>query len=70
MVKDTLQFFRPGIDEIIEHVAQEFKVSKESINDAPRGRVKNNIPRWVTMALEQDRSLLKKVERIKSRYDT
>ena len=70
MVKDTLQFFRPGIDEIIEHVAQEFKVSKESINDAPRGRVKNNIPRWVTMASEQDRSLLKKVERIKGRYDT
>lgn len=44
MVKDTLQFFRPGIDEIIERVVQEFKVNKESINDAPRGRVKNNIP--------------------------
>lgn len=105
VAKEALRFFRPNIDEIIESVAKVFKVSKDSIINNPRGRVNNNIPRWVSMTLaqecagwklvdiaaalglkrtgsipttikklkdllEQDRSLSRKVERIKSRYDT
>ncbi|HDH01093.1 MAG TPA: hypothetical protein ENG80_04725 [Nitrospirae bacterium] len=105
IAKESLQFFRPGIDEIIESVAKAFKVSKDSIINNQRGRAHNNIPRWVSMTLaqecgglklvdiaaalglkrtgsipttikklkdllDQDRSLLRKVERIKGRYDT
>lgn len=100
-----LQLFRPGLDELIKKVVQEFKVSKESIIESQRGHVANNIPRWVTMymaqqygglklkeiadefglkrtgsipttikklmvALDEDRKLLRKFNRIKSQYDT
>lgn len=54
VTKDTLQLFRPGIDDIIERVATVFKVSKDSIVSGRRGRVSNNIPRWVTMVLAQE----------------
>ena len=105
ITKDTQQFFRPGIDDIIENVVTEFKVNKGSILNSSRGRINNNIPRWVVMyllqecsgmrlvdiaaalglkrtgsipttikklkeQLELDRRLLRKVDRIKSRYDT
>jgi len=103
--KEMLQLFRPGLDEIVNNVVKEFKVSKESIIQSRRGRVANNIPRWVSMymaqqygslklkeiaegfglkrtgsipttikklmvALDDDRKLLRKFNRIKSQYDT
>jgi len=46
--------FRPSIDEIIQRVSQVFKVSVESIRVSRRGRVPDNIPRWVAMYLSQE----------------
>ncbi|HFE39171.1 MAG TPA: hypothetical protein ENK06_12260 [Gammaproteobacteria bacterium] len=60
--KDALQLFRPGINDIIESVAKAFKVRKNTIIDPPRGRVSNNIPRWVTMALAQEVGGMKLVD--------
>ena len=57
--KETLQLFRPGLDEIIKKAAKEFKVSKGSILKSQRGRVANNIPRWVTMYMAQQYGGLK-----------
>jgi len=57
--KETLQLFRPGLDEIIKRVAKEFKVSKSSILKSQRGRVANNLPRWVTMYMAQQYGGLK-----------
>ena len=57
--KETLQLFRPGLDEIIKNVMKEFKVSKESIIKSQRGRVTNNIPRWVSMYMAQQYGGLK-----------
>ena len=57
--KETLQLFRPGLDELIKKVVKEFKVSKESIIKSQRGRVVNNIPRWVTMYMAQQYGGLK-----------
>jgi len=48
------RLFRPSIDEIIERVAKAFKVTRESILTSQRGRVPNNIPRWVAMYLSQE----------------
>ena len=53
VTKQSLQILRPGFDEIIKGVAKEFKVSKESIIKSQRGRVANNMPRWVTMYMAQ-----------------
>ena len=102
--KELLQF-KPSMDEIIDRIARAFKVNKESILVSQRGRVSDNIPRWVAMYLAQERGgvtlreiaakfglvrtgsiptvigklkqrmgsdsqLVKKVEMIKSQYDT
>ncbi len=60
--KDALKLFRPGVDDIIESVAKAFKVRKNTIIHSPRGRVSNNIPRWVTMALAQEVGGMKLVD--------
>ncbi len=52
--KQVIQSFRPSIDEIVTRVATTFKVSESSILKSRRGRVKNNIPRWVAMCLSRD----------------
>ncbi len=62
IAKDTLQFFRPSIEEIVESVAEVFKVSKDSIINNPRRGVNNNIPRWVSMALAQECGGMKLVD--------
>jgi len=59
VTKETLQSFRPEFDEIVENVAKEFNVSKESIIKSQRGRAANNFPRWVTMYLAQQYGGLK-----------
>ena len=52
--KNEIQLFRPSMDEIVVRVAKIFNVSEESILKSQRGRVKNNIPRWVAMYLSQE----------------
>jgi len=59
VAKETLQLLRPGLDEIINTVAKEFKVNKASIIKSQRGRVANNLPRWVAMYVAQQYSGLK-----------
>lgn len=54
ITRQTRQHFRPGIAEIIESVAKQFKVSSESMLISQRGRVPNNIPRWVGMYMAQE----------------
>lgn len=55
----TLQFLRPGIDQIAASVAGHFKVDLDVIKKSQRGRVDENIPRWVVMYLAQERCGLK-----------
>ncbi len=50
----ALKQFRPEINQITETVARYFKVSCESIITSHRGRVNDNIPRWLVMYLAQD----------------
>jgi len=64
--KQAIQLFRPSIEEIVTQVAKTFKVSELSILKSERGQVKNNIPRWVAMALSQDISSKKLNEIAKS----
>jgi len=52
--KQVIQSFRPTMDEIVMRVAKTFKVSVASILMNQRGRVKNNIPRWVALYLSQE----------------
>jgi len=42
------------MDEIVKQAAKSFKVSELSILKSQRGRVQNNIPRWVVMYLSQE----------------
>lgn len=51
---EVIQLFRPSIEEIVERVAETFKVNKASILVSQRGRVPNNIPRWAAMHLSQE----------------
>ncbi|MCP4237823.1 MAG: hypothetical protein GY770_30355 [Aestuariibacter sp.] len=50
----ALKQFRPDIKQISETVAQYFQVSPESIQTSKRGRVEENIPRWLVMYLAQE----------------
>jgi REP element-mobilizing transposase RayT len=50
----TRSLFRPGVDEIVTEIAKAFKVSEDSIYQSQRGRVDNNVPRWVAMHLSQE----------------
>lgn len=52
--RESVQFFRPGIGEIAETVAKSFKVDVDTIKKSQRGRVGENIPRWVVMYLAQE----------------
>lgn len=53
LTKETIKIFRPDIDEIVKNVANRFKVSLESIFRSERGRVKSNLPRWISIYLAQ-----------------
>lgn len=46
--------FRPPIEAIIDLVSQQFSVERENIIQSKRGRVADNIPRWVVMYLAQN----------------
>jgi len=52
--RKTLQSFRPGLDQVIDTVAERFKVDVASITISRRGRVEENVPRWVAMHLAQE----------------
>jgi len=52
--KQVIQLFRPSMDDIVARVAKMFKVSEASILKSQRGRVQNNIPRWVAIFLSQE----------------
>jgi len=52
--KVAINYFRPAMNEIIEKVAKSFKVTASSIISSQRGRVANNIPRWVALFLSQE----------------
>ncbi|WP_281400979.1 transposase [sulfur-oxidizing endosymbiont of Gigantopelta aegis] len=54
LTKEIQKIFRPSIESIIIKTSEHFKVSKQSITQSQRGRVKNNIPRWVAMYLAQE----------------
>jgi len=54
LTKELQRGFRANIEDIIKKKSQHFKVSKKSIVQSQRGRVKNNIPRWVAMYLAQE----------------
>jgi len=51
--REISHIFRPSIDEIVEKVASQFKTDPAVILVNERGRVTNNIPRWVSMYLSQ-----------------
>ncbi|MCP4127152.1 MAG: hypothetical protein GY753_08835 [Gammaproteobacteria bacterium] len=50
----ALKYFRPDIDQVTDSIARYFKVSRESIMISQRGRVEENIPRWMVMYLAQE----------------
>ncbi len=54
VTKQDLQCFRPKIDEIINHVAGVFNVSESSIRLSQRGRVDNNVARWVALYISRE----------------
>lgn len=47
------RFFRPDIIQVAESVAQKFSVDIDAIKFSKRGRVEDNIPRWLVMYLAQ-----------------
>jgi REP element-mobilizing transposase RayT len=49
-----INYFRPTIKEVVDTVATSFNVEVSSIISSQRGRVSNNIPRWVAMFLSQE----------------
>lgn len=57
--RKTIQSFRPTIEQVIESVVRQFKVDADSITRSQRGRVDENIPRWVVMYLAQETCGLK-----------
>ena len=50
----TVRAFRPSMSEVAESVAKHFKVELQTIKISQRGRVDENIPRWVVMYLAQE----------------
>ena len=54
ITKEMQKLFRPSVEKIIKKTSYHFKVSKKSITQSQRGRVGNNIPRWVAMYLAQE----------------
>jgi len=51
--RETLRSFRPDISQVTASVARRFKVDPSTITISQRGRVADNIPRWVVMYLAQ-----------------
>ena len=54
LTKEIQKLFHPSVESIIIKTSHHFKVSQKSITQSQRGRVKNNIPRWVAMYLAQE----------------
>jgi REP element-mobilizing transposase RayT len=54
LTREIQKIFRPSIENIINKTSYHFGVGKESITKSQRGRVENNIPRWVAMYLAQE----------------
>ncbi len=52
--RETLQFFRPGVEQVAESIARHFGVELDTIKIGRRGILSENIPRWVTMYLAQE----------------
>lgn len=52
--RKTIQSFRPDLDQVMDMVARHFKVNVDSITRCQRGRVDENIPRWVIMYLARE----------------
>jgi REP element-mobilizing transposase RayT len=57
--RKTIQSFRPPIEQVIDSVAKHFKVDADSITRSQRGRVNENIPRWIVTYLAQETCGLK-----------
>jgi putative transposase len=53
VTKINLNFFRPSVSDIVEQVAVSFNVGVSSVITSRRGRVANNVPRWVALFLAQ-----------------
>ena len=49
------RYFRPGINSVIAAVATTFNAPPKSITNTRRGRVEDNIPRWIVMHLAQEK---------------
>jgi len=54
LTREAVRFFRPDITQVIESVAQKFSVDIDTITTSRRGRVEDNIPRWLVMYLAQE----------------
>jgi len=52
--RKTIQSFRPTIGQVTGSVARHFKVDADTITKSQRGRVDENIARWVAMYLAQE----------------
>ena len=57
--RETIQYFRPTIEQVTASVARHFKVDADGITKSQRGHVDENIPRWVVMYLAQESCGLK-----------
>ena len=66
LTNEVQKIFSPSVESIILKVSEHFNVSQKSITQSQRGRVKNNIPRWVAMYLAQEiaRAKLKEIAEI------
>jgi putative transposase len=53
ITREADRFFRPDITQVSESVAQKFSVDIDTITTSRRGRVEDNIPRWLVMYLAQ-----------------
>ncbi len=49
-----LRAFRPTIGQVTKAVTDQFDVDIDTIRDSQRGRVVENVPRWIVMHLAQD----------------
>ncbi len=57
--KQVINHLRPSINEIVARVATVFKVTEKSILQSKRGRIPNNVPRWVAMYISQELGSMK-----------
>lgn len=57
--RKTVRSFRPSIEQLIDSVVRHFKIDVDSLTGSQRGRVKENLPRWIVMHLAQETCGLK-----------